>query len=254
MVLDFMLGRDFTLSYLLRAIFLGQASTPLYYVLVLFVFTLITPLLVKCIRSRVLSTIVFLSSFFALTVFYLLEFFGYDVWFYSRYTIVWLSFYYFGILMRNCDIDVGRYKNKSVVFAIVALCLEMIETSVIYSYTNDTSVAFSQIRLFAFVYAFTIAIVMFSNHNSAETRSNNIIKRILVYLGDNSYGIYFIHMFYITIFTILLEKFIFEGKVLTLPAFVYSFVELIIAIILSLLSIKILKLIFKKSGAWLFGV
>lgn len=95
---------------------------------------------------------------------------------------------------------------------------------------------------------------MFANHKSAEMRSNNIFKCILVYLGDNSYGIYFIHMFYITIFSILLEKFIFEVKVLDLPAFVYSFAEHIITIILSILSIKILKLVFKKSGAWLFGV
>lgn len=251
---DFVLGRKFTLSYVLRSVFLGQAATPLYYILVLFFFTLLTPLLIKCIHHKALSVMVLVLSFLVLAAFYVLKFSGCDLWAYSRYTIVWLPFYYFGILMRNYEIHIPKQKGKILVFAGFALCLELCETALLYCYTESTAIAFSQIRLFAFVYAFSIALLMFSNHKMSDEQSDNIAKRLLVYLGNNSYGIYFIHMFYITIFSILLEQFVIDRFILTIPAFVYSFAELIIALTLSVFTIKLLRLIFKKSGSLLFGV
>ncbi|MBQ8539074.1 MAG: acyltransferase [Ruminococcus sp.] len=250
----FVLGREFTISYVLRSMFLGQAATPLYYILVLFFFTLLTPLLIKCIHRKVLSFMVFVLSFLVLATFYVLKFSGYDLWFYSRYTIVWLPFYYFGILMRNCEIHIPKQKGILLAFTGFALCLEICESIFIYYYTGSTAIALSQIRFFAFIYAFSIALIMFSNYKVNNEQSDNIAKRLFVYLGDNSYGIYFIHMFYITILSVLLEKFVIEQLVMAVPAFLFSFAELFMAITFSVLTIKVLRLVFKKTGSLLFGV
>ena len=85
-------GNGFNAKRILFAVFLGTASTPLYYIVVLTYFTLLAPFLLKVVHSRKMSIIIFASTPVFILFAYAVRFTGNDIWNYCNYSVLKAKF------------------------------------------------------------------------------------------------------------------------------------------------------------------
>ena len=129
---------------------------------------------------------------------------------------------------------------------IVSFILSIFEGYMLLSLGLPESIASSQIKISTFLYTFTlIKLIMKIKLYSQD----NKIKW-LKYIGDNSYGIYYVHMFWIIISN--------RGLIL-IPSLrdilpIYQFIQLIFVLSFSFFSIYIIRMIIGRNLAnKLFG-
>ncbi len=212
-------GSKVTIKSVIGAVFLGMASTPLYYIVVLVYFTLLTPLLFKALEKKALTVCVFLSTPICLAGGYILFYSGHDIWTYLRYTPVWLSFYFLGMYLRKRPVSF----NKTVlwILLLVAFGTELASSYYLMGIEGNT---FSQMRFSGMFYGGVIALLIYEY----SKEKHDVQKAgLLSHLGDNSYGIYFMH----SIFTMIFVKlFPFTEDMILL---MYEMCELVFAATLS---------------------
>ena len=88
-------------KYYLVALMLGNAAVPFYYIIVLTVFTSITPLLLKARDSIKTSCVILFSTFIIQIVGYAFLLNKINSWGWIKYTPVWIAFYYGGMLAKQ---------------------------------------------------------------------------------------------------------------------------------------------------------
>lgn len=249
-VFNLLLHHEFSIKWIVKCILTGTAATPFYYILVLFYFTLLTPLLIRFMHSRIFNILLFVCCFICLAIFYIMKLSGYEVWHSVRYTIVWLPFYYGGILIRNNNVKIERLKKFAVILCILSIILEFCEAIVIWKYiSNSTDMILSQIKITSFINSACIALLMFSYHT--PQMNQGFIEKILSRLGDDSYGIFYVHCIFITLFQIAFEKFNIASIV---PLPLLRIGECMLVLILSMIVITLIRLLFRKKSTFLFGV
>lgn len=165
----------------------GQSAAPLYYILVMIQFTLLTPLFAKMKKRRWL---------YAITPLYLC---GLYIWnfnlgmtpsLYGIFFPAWLFFYILGM-------DARAGKLKSIVkrvkpwWVAVTFIIALLEAFALQKAGCSISFASSQIRFSTFAYTYTIILLLFRNQGKEE---KSIVDDVLSKVGDCSYGIYFSHM------------------------------------------------------------
>ena len=246
-VMDLILGRTLSAGWVMQCIFLGKAATPLYYIVVLICYSLLTPLLVKFMRKRGFVFLVFFGSAACLVLFYVLSYAGYPVWDYLRYTLVWMPFYFGGILARNSSVNFEKYRRSSVVVIICTFILEIAESYAALSCSAD-SIVLSQMKISSLLNSAAIVFLILSFRNVCVR--DNAVVRALVALGNDSYMIFFVHCIFVTMLNILLGKLSFAGD---LPLPLIRVCSLIIIMALSLLTIRIIRLIFRNKSKLIFG-
>jgi peptidoglycan/LPS O-acetylase OafA/YrhL len=106
----------------------------------------------------------------------------------------------------------------------------------------------SQIKMSSIIYSLTIINLIIQIKNKIIIKENkssiNITTKLLLELGNYSYGIYFIHCFWILIITK-----IFKYYIININFIIYSFLELILVVLLSYISIRVVKKIMKNEIA-----
>lgn len=250
-VLNLLLHHEFSIKWIAECIFTGTAATPFYYILVLFYFTLLTPLLIRFMHKRVFNILLFACCFICLAVFYIMKLNGYDVWHSVRYTIVWLPFYYGGILIRNNNVRLEKLKKFAIILCILSLVLEFCEAIIIWKYvSNSADMILSQIKITSFLNSACIALLMFSYHTT-PMKHDGLIEKTLSRLGDDSYGIFYVHCIFITLFQIAFEKFNVTNIV---PLPLLRIGECILVLVLSMITITLIRFLFRKKSTFLFGV
>ena len=186
-----------------KALLTGGASAPLYFLNVLLQLTIITPFLVKIIRSEK-SLVRFLrKALIFVTPAYIIVLYAYDfstgtqLPLYHLPFVAWFSYYYLGLLLANKRLpSIQTLKNLpcSVLIAFIALFIAIWEGLAIYSESAGTNLfvlAISQTRLGSMLFSLA-AINLFFRLN--ETRP--VPNRLLSALGNYSFGIYAFHMFW----------------------------------------------------------
>lgn len=169
--------------------------------------------------------------------------------FYQTYFPAWFIFYYIGLSVKINGYKF-LYKNNqisiSLIMCIVSFILSIFEGYMLLSLGLPESIASSQIKISTFLYTFTlIKLIMKIKLYSQD----NKIKW-LKYIGDNSYGIYYVHMFWIIISN--------RGLIL-IPSLrdilpIYQFIQLIFVLSFSFFSIYIIRMIIGRNLAnKLFG-
>lgn len=235
-------GSSISVKQIIGVIFFGTASTPLYYIVVLTYFTLLAPFLQKAIYNKFKSTLIILSTPFFLCSAYVLLMFGTDIWSYLKYSPVWLSFYYLGMVIREKKPVFS--KTKLWILLIIAFGTELIETVLLMKI--DDFNAYTQIRLFGMFYA--AAIVLLVYEYSKNTDRNRKFK-ILTSIGNDSYAIYYIHCAVLIVFSKLFPF----GRNTILPLYVLC--ELLFSIFICELVIFLIKKIIRNDKLRvLFGV
>lgn len=188
-------GNKLTVGGVIETFLTGNAAMPFYYTICLIWMTLLTPILIKWINSRKLI-------FGVLALSMLMQVIGYVVMYrldeseYVKYTPIWLGFYVVGIAVGYGKIDVGNiFKEKTLILICCgAYIISLIESCLLQMITPLEKIAFSQWHFGAFLYAWSLILLMESYRNKGVERAN----KLLGYIGDRSYGIYLIHCFFIS--------------------------------------------------------
>ena len=232
-VLDIIVGKKpFSLLVLAKHLLIGDAVNPFYFIVLIYIFTLITPILLKILRSR--FGIVCLIGTIALIEIasYFLQYNGINVFgTIMKYSPSWVAFYIFGILYNEGRVRMPS-RNKSFYLVIFCLVLEMIESVLLSTCENTKIITFSQLKISGIFYSiFLICFFMKSIKEEGIKMLSNI--------GDYSYGIFYIHMFFVFVLNRIM------GSV-NMFVTIQNFLEGVFVLIASCLTIFIMKKILQN--------
>jgi len=228
----------------------GKASTPLYYIVVLIQLVLITPWLIKCLKNKYLNIIAFLITPVWLVIMYSFTYItNQQIPHYESVFPTWFVFYYLGLYIK-IKVPVIRKKQKSIaqasIIVVAALLFSIIECYLMLYLDLPVGFASSQIKVSSFVYSLSILNLIFvikENHIKAK-------DGIVTKLGNYSYGIFYVHCFWL----LILSKAMSYIPVIYNILPIYQLIELSAALALSTLSIIVTnKIMGKKLSSKLLG-
>lgn len=246
-VLRTILGERLGILQLCKHLLFGTIATPFYYILVLAFFTLITPFLISINKRRKALLCLVLVCSILLGGAYIIQLNGMNIWFYLKYSIIWLPFYYGGILVKRGDFRIPSSKSCKIYgWIFLAFFVQLIECLVLLRTEGGNSIAYSQIRFSGLLYAAVVVILFCSCRDSKQKWQ---WSQKFVELGDASYGIYFIHYAYLMLINGILQCFQIQ---LALP--ILRIGQCVLSLMLSMVTIKFLKCIGKNKSMLLFGV
>jgi surface polysaccharide O-acyltransferase-like enzyme len=228
---------------LIKIFVLGRAAGHLYYCILYFFFILITPLIVKKMENKQWNIVFYLIMPVWFIVIYYLQL-KYQIS-YAKWGIIpftWFLYFYAGLKWRNILLKIN-------IFTIVALiCLgyfiESVETYFLFSKTGDSYFSVTPIRFSAILYVIPI-ILLFLKLNESQSVKNEVNKvtKVLISLGNNSFGIYLFHLVILATVRFLFKK---TMPVINDTYMTYIFFHIIIVLSITLLVTNILINICKK--------
>ena len=234
-------GQSISVKSIVSALFLGTAAPPLYYIVVLVYFTLLAPFLQKAVNNKPISFIILLSTPVFISISYVIQLMGTDVSKYLKYTPVWLSFYYVGMIFK---VHRPVFKINNLWLLLVLSFVSELASTIALKHTELNE--YSQLRFAAALYS--IIIIMIS-YEYSHNRSLSDGCKLIVRLGDDSYAIYYMHFAFIVLFSAVIPF----KTTYFLP--LYQFGQLVFAVLMSEIAIVLIKkLIIHKKVRRLFGI
>lgn len=192
--------KEFNVIKIIYSTICGTSGGQLYYIIALVQLIILTPIFTyiynknnKILNLCILSITPLYTFINGIFNYYLEK----NIPLYATLFFAWISFYYLGILFRNTNLN--KFKKRwIIVLTLVILILniginlfEYINLNLSYSYCT------SQIKLSNTIYIMVVIFTIFTIYNK---HNNNLKSNFLTKIGDNSFGIYFIHLFFISIF------------------------------------------------------
>lgn len=233
-------GGSISMRRIIYVLLLGTASTPLYYIVVLTYFTLLAPFLLKAVKRKKLSIIIIASTPVFLIFAYVIRFTGTDVWNYLKYTPVWLSFYYLGMVIKEHKPTFK--KTTLMILLLVSFITELASTALLSNIENFNE--YTQLR---FAGAFYSLILILLVYEYSKKKDDNC--KLFTMIGDDSYAIYYMHCAFLTVFTKVIP---FGDNMILL---LYQLGEIVFAVLMCELVVFILKKVIKnKKVRMIFGV
>ncbi|RMC92308.1 hypothetical protein D9O40_20490 [Clostridium autoethanogenum] len=121
----------------------------------------------------------------------------------------WLIFYFWGLIAKGFPDKwqkiVSRFGNR--VFIIIALFLSIVEAELILRVSDNSAFATSQSKFSSYFYAFIIICIVFNKYGQSEKQTDinykNVIDRLLIYIGDKSYAIFYLHCLFLQSISII---------------------------------------------------
>ena len=233
----------------------GRAQAQLYYIIVLLELTLITPLLMKALANKKVSTVIL-----SITPVYLVMTTGFryltgaEISWMGRDFLAWIIFYYVGMMVKR-----NGWKRRNNFFlyflCIIALILSVVE-GLLANSLGMFSLAISQVKISSMLYSLAVIALIMNRWlilkdrklypKSKESSHSGFTGKIihsLVYIGDISFGIYFCHTLVLKCVTFVLER-IGVMEIFSLPFI--QLLQFFLALILSVIGIIIVQKIDKK--------
>jgi len=226
----------------------GLSSIQLYFIPVLLQLAVLTPFLVKGIQTNRGTKLLLL-----ITPLYLIGLYAYAIIFKSQFAFyqtffpAWFIFYYAGLRIKIKGYQPLFKKNqlgKAILCCLIGLIISVIEGYGLLALGFPEDFATIQIKVSSIFYVFTIINLLLVIKPSMANCENKVLK----YLGDHSYGIFYCHLFWIMISYMLLWYVPFIGEVL--PA--YQLMQLIFVVVLSCITIFIIRKIMGSKCACQF--
>lgn len=234
------------LAYALNFI-TGGASAPLYYIICLLQFTLLTPLLLKAVEKKgAVDKILWLISFAYLFFIYVCFAIIPDSYFMSGtirglFFPAWMLFYYLGLNTKANNLAVNGLADRfgKFRFVFIAFVLECIESVIVLKCGGNSGLATGLFKISSFLYAFSICLLCMNLAHRNQEGENNL-QRVLHHIGDRSYGIFYIHCF-ILMFVRKFSSLLFED--IWILNFIICF---IMTALLSVLAVDIVNVMARK--------
>ncbi|OQB14344.1 MAG: glucans biosynthesis protein [Firmicutes bacterium ADurb.Bin193] len=238
-------------------LFTGQSSTGLYFIVALIQLIILTPILIKRINKNYFKILCMLLAFVYLASYYTSYYLSGSAYtsLFAYFFPAWLIYYYLGIYVRVSGKDyLFGFKSKGktdlslgVLLVIISFAISVTESYLLKSYAMPDSFLVSQLKASNVLYSVCVInlILLIKKYMQPKT------QKTLLTLGNNSFGIYFIHIFWLLVINNAIMPYIpFVEAVVPL----YQLIQLVLTISLCMLSIKLAKLVFGEKGASsLFG-
>lgn len=216
----------------------GTAAPQLYYIVVLLQLTILTPLVIKLDKYKYAKYIMWLISPIYYIIMYCADF---QIPMRQTWFVAWFIFYYAGIKLQKAEV---RLKTGYIFVCMIgALCLSVASSFGLLNFYNNYGIAVTQMKISSILFAFSI--IIFICRYKDKYISN---KNIFVKLGDMSYGIFYIHVFALTI-----PGAIFSLLNPPLPLVFLQFIELVSALGISYIVLVIMKKVL-RGKSYLIGV
>lgn len=222
----------------------GQCCGIYYYILVYFQLTLLLPILFKCMNYKLWWTILLITPV-GIAIEYALLAIGKPLMFpwNANNFVVWISFYYLGMCIRNKKINLEGIKIKYLlVYGCFAFLIQLSEMIYWFKLDNGT-MAITQIKLSSMMFSVFVCLI-FCKWIVGVNKGlkNKYIKSFFIILGDCSFGIYLTHILLMAVLERTLYRII-----------VFPFIlKIIIIIIVSIVGITFVnRIIGKEKAKWL---
>lgn len=173
---------------------IGDCVYPYYFVFVYVQFVAFTPLIMRLIKSRYR----WVGWLFQPVAIILLRYLGFERFIPFSNLFLWFGPYYLGLLFGNhisqCNIE---YK-KAVCLWGASFFISLAEGLVWYN-AGYWDLATTQLKLTNCIYTSAFLMLAYKFINDKEFEINGILARIMIPLGDYSFGIFLIHAFVLSI-------------------------------------------------------
>lgn len=185
---------------LIFRLFTFTTSVPFYFIILIIEYYLLLPVLQKLATTKGLIISALISCISCILIFYMRYYTSVSLPLYIVGSAPsWLIFFVLGIYLRNNPIKI---RNTSLI--ILLLCsfvLSLSETYILYQKFNDIGNGVTAIKISSFIYSTMVILLAFKNMEKNFKRT-----RLLVFLGEISFGIFLSHMFFMTGIRPLINK------------------------------------------------
>lgn len=173
----------------------GQTCGTFYYVFVYVQFVLLTPLIAKLIKSKYRWVGWFITPVFTVAVKYILHLGGYASVgaYYNYWFVAWFIFYYLGMVLGNNVLEIKKNNTLNAVMYAAAILLSCGEGFLWYN-LNDINMTTSQLRLTSLATSLTAILIAYQYIRSNKKTGGGIVSRVLLVLGNTSFGIFLSHI------------------------------------------------------------
>ena len=214
-------NKDFSIFHNIHYIFDGTRISHMYYLLILFILYLLTPLLNKLSdKKNRIKYLVFIIPVIMNILYITIGYIENNAFELQKYNVLhWIGYYYLGIVTRKTTL---KYNSKYFLnLSFVFLILSMLEGIFIYLNVKPFQLAISQCGIFNYFYSMSLILAMDINNNN-NCKKCNILSKI----GDYSYAIYLSHF----LILLLVNKIL---SLITIPYIIFSILSFIITTIIT---------------------
>lgn len=190
----------------LKSFAFSTSAAHLYYIYVLIQLFLITPFLIKLSNSDKYKNFpILITPIYNIILFICKYFFSFNIPLYNYWIFGWISYYYLGIILKK-EKD---FKFKENNFLILCLFISILEGVLIYASRNELyNLATSQLTFLNSIYSLMFCCLLFNGNKNfkIDNVKSEWVQRMLIKLGNYSFGIYFSHLLILMIVRKMITK------------------------------------------------
>jgi peptidoglycan/LPS O-acetylase OafA/YrhL len=187
-------GFDHSLPDFLSKLLTGRVEDPYFYLLMLIQFYLLTPVFIRLANARGGFVFVVTLHIISVAALYGLRLFinkDISFTFIKMPCLAWLSFFYLGVVLRSKPDLFVKIKTSHLCIAAVGLFIFSLIEGGIFIGNDYFELGISDIKFTSLLYGAAVVILFFNARESLHW------PRWLAIVGDYSFGIYFIHGFFL---------------------------------------------------------
>ena len=180
---------------ILETLITGDASWHLYYIIVLLQCVMLTPMLVKFNRWGVTLLVIAFLGYMLIKYSYLYH--GMK-WLSFPLCVEYLPLYTLGILAGNSTERMKLKSSKILMFGIYLFAGVSFVEAAIWNIQGKQAMAMSQGKVAS--YCFAMSVVLFFLVRATNINKETVMQfsnRVLIKIGNLSYGIFFVHMLFV---------------------------------------------------------
>lgn len=173
----------------------GRCCGIFYYIFVYMQLVFLTPLIIKLIKSKYRIFAWFITPFFTILFRYIFVWLGLDTLSsnFKYLFVAWFIFYYVGILLGNNIITFKSDNRVYVALYVIAIALSICE-GLVWRKMGNNDMATTQLRISSIITSMSSICFAYKFIKSEKNLSKNIIGKVLVLIGNTSFGVYFSHL------------------------------------------------------------
>lgn len=235
-------GESFNWIHFTLRIFSGTTVVHLYFIVVLVQLTLLTPWLVKAAKSH-WGWLIFAITPIYIAVMYVLAYLNGSLpWWYAHVFTAWIIFYFAGLWARQRG-EVQIKVLPAMILVICMLAVSIVEAYMLLTAEFPVGLATSQLSFTSIAYALSLVVFLLALKSRLKVASEGALIKV----GNESYGIYYVHLVWILGTSFVIEYFTFFAEFPVL--FLVQVLQVGLVLLLSVLSIWIARRIVGKKVA-----
>lgn len=214
----------FLYDYSIKTLFIFSSAAHLYFIVVLIQLVLLTPIIYKLKDNKMTYLI---TPLYLLTYRILLLKYNLDIPLHHYCIFAWIIYYQLGIKMKD-----NKTTKSYISIFFIGLIIEIIYSFQMYYYF-DFNTSLSQMNIINMAVSISIFGFIIKIINSNNKVNSNIISRI----GDNSLGIFYIHILVFKLIKYMLNYIIKDTLIIVITS---SILTILLCYIIVLISKKII--------------